>query len=76
LPNYTTKFNNLEVDTSGKRIATDEYKTLYNHVDTLLAKWEELASTEAGKSTARGTRDILKNFTADGTALHKLEDIF
>ena len=76
LAQLTTKFNNLEVDTSGKRIATDEYTTLYNHVDKLLAKWEELASIEVEKSTARGTRDILKNFTADGIASHKLEDTF
>ncbi|RAN66202.1 YSIRK-type signal peptide-containing protein [Dolosigranulum pigrum] len=55
-------FKKLETDSANKKIATEEYHTLYKTVDRLFSELYDLAQTRTEKSHAIGSRDLLKNF--------------
>lgn len=57
-----TVFTKLDTNKFGKKIATAEYKTLFDKFKKLVSEWENLATTTAEKNQAQGVKDLIKNF--------------
>lgn len=58
-----TVFTKLDTNKVGKKVATTEYKTLFDKFKKLVSEWENLAITTAEKNQAQGVKDLLKNFS-------------
>lgn len=57
-----TVFTKLDTNKFGKKIATAEYKILFDKFKKLVSEWENLATTTAEKNQAQGVKDLIKNF--------------
>ncbi|VTU56071.1 hypothetical protein [Lactobacillus mucosae LM1] [Dolosigranulum pigrum] len=57
-----TVFTKLDTNKVGKKVATTEYKTLFDKFKKLVSEWENLAITTAEKNQAQGVKDLIKNF--------------